>query len=198
MYLIVGLGNPGEEYAGSPHNLGFLVVDRVAERNGIRIRKPDSAALVGDGQIAGRTVKLAKPQTFMNLSGGAVRRLLEKYELTPAELVVVYDDLDLPWGSLRIRPKGSAGGHNGMKSVIGSIGTDDFTRVRLGIHPGHPIREGRDKDYVLAPIKRVRKQELDELLDNACLAVESIIADGVEMSMTRFNRRAEGANTEEE
>lgn len=196
--LIVGLGNPGREYAETPHNLGFQVVDRLAAAHGIRVTKPDSSALAGDGTIEGRPVMLAKPQTFMNLSGTSVRRLMEKHAFSPADLVVIYDDLDLPWGSIRIRPKGSAGGHNGMKSVIAAIGTQEFARVRLGIHPGRPIRDGRDREYVLSPMKREQKQELDELLDTVCRAVESIIVEGVEKSMTRYNRRAQDANTEEQ
>ena len=139
MFLVAGLGNPGEEYALSPHNLGFLTVDRLAERHGIRVNRKDSKALVGVGEIDGHPVMLAKPQTFMNLSGTSLAPLMEKHSIPTDRLVVVYDELDLPWLSLRIKPKGSAAGHNGMKSVIGSLKTSDLVRVRMGIHPGRPI-----------------------------------------------------------
>ncbi len=195
MLLVAGLGNPGEEYALTPHNLGFLVVDRLAERNRIRVNRKDSRALVGVGEIAGKPVMLAKPQTFMNLSGPAVAQLIGKHEVALPDVVVVHDELDLPWGGLRIRPKGSAAGHNGILSIIGSLGTDEFTRVRMGIHPGHPIRDGAE--FVLAPVKRSQMKELEEAVDYAAEAVESIIAEGVVKAMTRFNRRAQGLNTEE-
>ena len=195
MFLVAGLGNPGEEYAGTPHNLGFLVVDRLAERHGIRLTRKDSKALVGTGEIDGRPVILAKPQTFMNLSGASVAPLMEKHSIAPDRLVVVYDELDLSWTALKIKTKGSAAGHNGMKSVIGSLGTDEIVRVRLGIHPGHPLKSGTE--YLLAPMKRSQMKELDEFIDYAADAVRSIIAEGVEKAMTRFNRRAPGLNTEE-
>ena len=195
MLLVAGLGNPGEEYAFTPHNLGFLVLDRLAERHGIRVSRKDSRALVGLGEIAGKPVMLAKPQTFMNLSGTSLGPLMRKHEVAVGCLVVVYDELDLPWTGLRIKPRGSAAGHNGMESVIGSLGTNEIVRVRLGIHPGHPVRDGAE--FVLAPFKRSQREDLDELTGYAAEAVESIIAEGVEKSMTRFNRRARGSNTEE-
>jgi peptidyl-tRNA hydrolase, PTH1 family len=195
MLLVAGLGNPGEEYAHTPHNLGFLVVDRLADRHGIRVSRKDSKALVGVGEIEGRAAMLAKPQTFMNLSGTSLKPLMEKHEIAPSDLVVVYDELDLPWTSLRIKPKGSAAGHNGMDSVIRSLGTNEIVRVRLGIHPGHPVRDGAE--FVLAPFKRSQEKELEELLDHAADAVRSIIAEGVAKAMTRSNRRAPGLNTEE-
>jgi len=195
MRLVVGLGNPGEEYAHTLHNLGFLVVDRLAEQNSIRVNRRDSRALVGVGEIGGQTVMLAKPQTFMNLSGTAVAPLMEKHELKPEDLVLVYDELDLPWTGLRIKPKGSSANHNGVESVIRSLWTKDFARVRLGIHPGHPI-DGAD--FVLSSFKRQQEKELDELLGHAAEAVSSIIAEGVEKAMTKFNRRAQGSTTEEE
>ena len=196
MFLVAGLGNPGEEYALTPHNLGFLVVDRLAERHGIRVTRKDSRAIVGLGEIDGREVMLAKPQTFMNLSGTSLAPLMEKHGIELGRLVVVYDELDLPWRALRIKPKGSAAGHNGMKSAIQSLKTNEIVRVRLGIHPGHPIRDGAE--FVLAPIKRSQMKELDEFIGFAADAVRSIIAEGVEKAMTRFNRRAPGLNTEEE
>jgi PTH1 family peptidyl-tRNA hydrolase len=194
--LVVGLGNPGEEYENTPHNLGFLVVDRLAESHGIRVSRKESFSKVGPGTIGARQVALAKPQTFMNLSGPAVKGLLERYGLKPGCLVMVYDELDLPWGELRVRPKGSAAGHKGIESVIGSLGTNEFARVRLGIHPGHPIGDGAK--FVLAPFRRAQKQEVEETVARGAAAVESIIAEGVEKSMTVFNRRARGPETEEE
>jgi PTH1 family peptidyl-tRNA hydrolase len=147
------------------------------------------------GELDGQPVMLAKPQTFMNLSGTSLAPLMEKHSIGADRLVVVYDELDLPWLSLRIKPKGSAAGHNGMKSVIGSLKTSDLVRVRLGIHPGRRLSSGAD--FVLAPIKRSQNKELEEFVDYAADAVRSIIAEGVEKAMTRFNRRAPGLNTED-
>ncbi len=195
MFLVAGLGNPGEEYANTPHNLGFLVVDRLAERHGIRVNRKDSKALAGVGEIGGHPVMLAKPQTYMNLSGTSLAPLMAKHALTARDLILVYDELDLPWTAMRIKPKGSAAGHNGASSVIRSLGTNEFVRVRLGIHPGHPVRDGAE--FVLAPFKRSQVQDLDELTGYAAEAVESIITEGVEKAMTRFNRRARGTNEEE-
>src|ERR1041384_1415884 len=195
MFLVAGLGNPGEEYENSPHNLGFLTIDRLAEPHGIRVTRKDSRALVGGGESGGQGVMLAKPQTYMNLSGGSLAPLMEKHSIGTDRLIVVYDELDLPWMSLRIKPKGSAAGHNGMKSVIGSLKTSEIVRVRLGIHPGHPVRDGAE--FVLAPMRRAQKKELDELVGYAADAVGSIIAEGVEKAMTKFNRRAPGSNTED-
>jgi PTH1 family peptidyl-tRNA hydrolase len=195
MFLVAGLGNPGDEYALTPHNLGFLTVDRLAERHGIRITRKDSRALVGLGEIDGQPVMLAKPQTFMNLSGASLAPLIEKHSVDPGRLVVVYDELDLGWMALKIKPKGSAAGHNGMKSVIGSLGTSEIVRVRLGIHPGHPLHGGTE--YLLAPMKRSQQKELDGFIGYAADAVRAIIAEGVEKAMTRYNRRAPGLNEEE-
>ena len=193
--LVVGLGNPGEEYEETAHNLGFLVVDRLAVRNGIKVGRKDSRALVGQGTVAGKRVLLAKPQTFMNVSGESVNGLLVKHEIAPGDLILVYDELDLPWQSLRIRPNGSAAGHRGVDSVIRSVGTKEFPRVRLGIHGGRREKDGAR--IVLGKLNRAQRQELDELLDYASQAVESIIAEGVEKSMAKFNRRAPGLNEEE-
>ena len=195
MFLVAGLGNPGEDYSLTPHNLGFLTVDRLAERHGIRVTRKDSKALTGVGEIDGQPVMLAKPQTFMNLSGTSVAPLMEKHSMEIDRLVVVYDDLDLGWLALKIKPKGSAAGHNGMKSVIASLKTSEIVRVRLGIHPGHPLKSGTD--YLLAPMKRTQATELDEFIGYAADAVRSIIAEGVVKAMTRFNRRAPGLNKEE-
>ena len=197
---MAGLGNPGEQYASTPHNLGFLVVDRLAARHAIRVTRQECQALVGQGSFdrkepASKPVLLAKPQTFMNLSGMAIKPLMDKYEVQPAELIAVYDELDLPWGTLRIRPGGSAAGHNGAKDLIAKLGTIEFPRVRLGVHPGHPLASGAD--YLLSRFSRGQTETLDEFIDHAADATESIIAEGVELSMTRFNRRAQGSTTEE-
>jgi len=195
-WLVVGLGNPGPKYENTPHNLGFLTIDRLALSNGIRVDRKDSQALLGVGTWSGKQLLLAKPQTFMNVSGPSVKALMEKHEVPQSNLIVVYDELDLPWTGLRVRPKGSAAGHNGISSVIRSLGTMEFPRVRLGINPGHKIADGAK--FVLEPFKKAQMQDLDELLDHAARAVESIIAEGVEKSMTKFNRRARGLNKEEE
>ena len=195
-WLVAGLGNPGGKYSQTFHNLGFLVVDRLAERNGIRLTRRESAALVGCGKIASVPAVLAKPQTYMNASGGPVKALLEKRCLKTENLILVYDELALPWTGVRIRGKGSAGGHRGVESVIRSLGTMEFIRVRLGIHPGHPVGDGAK--FVLGRFRRAQRKELDELLDWGAQAVESIFAEGVEKSMTKFNRRAQGSNNEEE
>ena len=196
MFLVAGLGNPGEEYALTPHNLGFLTVDRLAGRHGIRVNRKDSRALVGVGEIDGHPVMLAKPQTYMNLSGTSLAPLMEKHSLEVRGLMVVYDELDLGWKALKIKPKGSAAGHKGMQSVIGSLKTSEIVRVRLGIHPDHPLPSGME--YLLAPFKRSQLKELDEFIDYAADAVRAIIAEGVEKAMTKFNRRAPGLKTEEE
>jgi PTH1 family peptidyl-tRNA hydrolase len=190
-FLIVGLGNPGAEYENTPHNLGFRVVDRLAGSMSVRVSRKENMSFVG----LGANVVLAKPQTFMNLSGPAVKGLLERYELTPGRLILVYDELALPFGEIRVRPKGSDAGHNGVKSVIGSLGTSEFSRVRLGIRPEHV---GDGAKFVLSQFKKAQMQEVDEMIARGCAAVESIIADGVEKSMTMFNRRAGGLKQEEE
>jgi len=194
-YLIVGLGNPGAEYENTPHNLGFMVIDRLAESHAIRVSRKENFSYVGLGAIKGKQIALAKPQTYMNLSGPAVKGLLERYELTPGRVIVVYDELDLPFGSLRIKPKGSAAGHKGIGSVINALGTSEIARVRIGIHPDHPVN---GEEFVLRPFKKSQKQEVDEAVGRGALAVESIIAEGVEKSMTVFNRRAPGLKQEEE
>jgi len=194
MFLVAGLGNPGEEYANTPHNLGFMVAGRLAEMFQIRVNRRDSKALTGVGQIAGRDAMLAMPQTFMNLSGTSLKPLMEKHELTAADLILVYDELALPWTSLRIKPRGSSAGHNGVDSVIRSLGTPEFIRVRLGVHPGHPLASGME--YLLSPFKRSQLKELEQLVAQGADAVVSIIAEGVEKAMTKFNRRAQGSNEE--
>ena len=194
-FLIAGLGNPGEEYENTPHNLGFMVIDRLAESHTIRVVRKENFSRVGLGSIKEKQVALAKPQTYMNLSGPSVRGLLERYELKPDRLILVYDELDLPWGSLKIKPKGSAAGHKGAKSVIAALGTSEFVRVRIGIHPGNSV-DG--ESFVLRPFKKSQQQEVDDAVTRGAEAVESIIAEGVEKSMTVFNRRAPGLNEEGE
>ncbi len=189
-WLVVGLGNPGEQYASTPHNLGFLVIDRLALRHGIRVERPEAKSLAGVGRIGDSEVLLAKPQTFMNLSGVSVKSLIGKHSIPPGNLVAVYDDLDISWMDVRIRPQGSAGGHNGVKSLIEHLGTNEFSRLRLGIHPDHTVRDAAE--FVLSPFRKTQLGEVDELLDYASQAVESILAEGVEKSMTKFNRRAQG------
>jgi PTH1 family peptidyl-tRNA hydrolase len=187
--LIVGLGNPGAQYDWTPHNLGFMVIDALAERFGIRVTRPEAKALVGLGTIAGHDVILVKPQTFMNLSGGSVRPLLEKYEAHAPETVVLSDDVALPFAKIRIRERGSAGGHNGLKSIIGSLGSQEFIRVRMGCAPEHPL--GDTADYVLAPIRKPDREAALQMVSDAASAVEQILADGVQKAMGQFNRRAD-------
>jgi peptidyl-tRNA hydrolase, PTH1 family len=194
-YLIVGLGNPGAEYEFTPHNLGFMVIDRLAASHTIRVSRKENMSLVGLGTISGKEIALAKPQTYMNVSGSSVKGLLERYELKPDRVILVYDELDLPWTSLRIKPKGSPAGHKGPKSVFDSLGTNEIARVRLGIHPGHPV-DG--EKFVLSPFKKAQRTEVDEFVARGAAAIESILAEGVEKSMTIFNRRAQGSIEEEE
>ena len=187
MRLIVGLGNPGPEYAWTPHNLGFLVVDRLAEMGRVRIERPEAKSYLGLGQLAGQDVVLAKPQTHMNLSGLAVRDLLSRFECQLGEMIVLYDDVALPWGMLRIRERGSAGGHNGLKSVIGALGTDQFPRVRMGVQPDHPV--GDLAAYVLRPMRKAELEIAAEMIEEAAQAVEIILTDGGPRAMNRFNKR---------
>ena len=195
MRLIVGLGNPDPEYQWTPHNLGFLAVDELANRGGIRVERPEGKALVGRGKLAGQEVLLAKPQTYMNLSGVSIRELLEKYELTPDDLLVMWDEVQLPWGIIRLAPDGSAGSHNGAKSVIGSIGTQKFARLRLGCGPDHPL-DSR-KEYVLRPMKKAELEVAAEEVAQAGDAVETWLTDGIDAAMNKFNRRAENAKEDD-
>ncbi len=194
-WLVAGLGNPGPDYELTPHNLGFMTVDRLAARHAIRVTRKEDNALVGLGEIKGTPVVLVKPQTYMNVSGPSVRALLDRYSMGPDSLLLIYDELALPWQSLRIRPKGSSAGHNGVESVIRSTGTQDFARIRLGIHPGHPIGDGAR--FVLSPIRKAQWKELDEVVDNAASAAEFAIAEGVEKAMAVYNRRAQGSEQED-
>jgi PTH1 family peptidyl-tRNA hydrolase len=187
MRLIVGLGNPDPEYQWTPHNLGFMAVDELANRSGIRVERPEGKALVGKGKLAGEDVLLAKPQTYMNLSGISVRELLEKYELGPADLLVMWDEVQLPFGTIRIDRKGSGGSHNGANSVISAVGTQEFLRIRLGCGPDHPLSSR--KEFVLRPMKKAELEEAAEMIGKAGDAVEMILAKGIEPAMNIFNRR---------
>ena len=191
MKLIVGLGNPGIEYQFTPHNLGFLAVDRIAEQcGGVVVNNRHCRALTGRARIGNEDVVLAKPETFMNLSGMSVRELIEKYEAQPeSDLVLLYDELDLPFGTLRVRPRGRSAGHNGVESVIGSLGTQEFTRIRMGVAPDHPVGDGAR--YVLSQFKKAQYPVVDQVLDAAAEAVKVILAEGVQAAMNRFNRKAE-------
>jgi PTH1 family peptidyl-tRNA hydrolase len=187
MRLIVGLGNPGPEYQWTPHNLGFLAVDELANRSGIRVERPEAKALVGLGKVGGEEVILAKPQTYMNLSGISVRELLEKYELGPQDLLAMWDEVQLPWGAIRIHAEGSAGSHNGAGSLLSSLGTPAFARLRLGCGPDHPLSSR--KEYVLRPMKKPELEIAAEMIASAGDAVELLLTKGIEAAMSKYNRR---------
>jgi PTH1 family peptidyl-tRNA hydrolase len=187
MHVIVGLGNPGIDYAWTPHNLGFLVVDKLAEQASIRVTRPEAKSFVGRGKIAGHEVILAKPQTMMNLSGLAVRELVARAECKPSDVIVICDDIALPWGMLRVRERGSAGGHNGLKSVIGALGTMEFPRVRLGVQPAE--LKGDLREYVLRQIRRDEEDVVAEEIEQGAEAVKLIVAEGTARAMNHFNRR---------
>jgi len=187
MRLIVGLGNPGPEYQWTPHNLGFLAVDEIANRNSIRVERPEDQALVGLGNVAGQDMILAKPQTYMNLSGNSVRRLMARYEVEPSDLLVMFDERDLPWGMIRVGERGSPGTHNGAKSVTAAVGTPEFARLRLGCGPDHPV--GDLADYVLRPMKKAQLELAAEMVGMAGDAVELILKEGIAAAMNKYNRR---------
>ena len=187
MRLIVGLGNPGPDYEWTPHNLGFLAIDALAGRTGIRVARPEAKSLVGRGQLAGHEVVLAKPQTMMNLSGVAVRMLVERYEADPAEMIVLLDEIDLPWGMVRIRDRGLNSTHNGLKSIIGAVDSDEFIRIRLGVQPERIW--GDRKDYLLCSMGRDERRIAEEMAAEATDAVESVLTEGISKAMSRFNRK---------
>jgi PTH1 family peptidyl-tRNA hydrolase len=191
--LIVGLGNPGIEYQFTPHNMGFLAVDRIAEQCGVRVNNRNCRAQTARTRIAGHEVVLAKPETYMNLSGASVRDLVAEYEVQPEQdLIVIYDELDLPFGTLRVRPRGRSAGHNGMESVIAALGTQEITRVRIGVAPDHPVGDGAR--YVLSQFKKSQYPVVDQVLDSASEAIGVILSEGVQAAMNRFNRKAEEAS----
>ncbi len=187
MRLIVGLGNPGPEYQWTPHNLGFLTVDEIANRASIRVERPEGKALVGRGKVAGEEVLLAKPQTYMNLSGISVGELLGKYELGPESLLALYDERDLPWGMIRIGERGSPGTHNGAKSLTSAVGTQEFARLRLGCGPDHPVSDLAA--YVLRPMKKAELESAAEMIADAADAVELLVKEGIAAAMNKYNRR---------
>src|ERR1700680_4258597 len=189
MRLIVGLGNPDPEYQWTPHNLGFMAIDELANRNGIRVSRPEGRALVGRGKLAGEDVLLAKPQTYMNLSGISVRELLEKYELGPSDLLVMWDEAQLAMGTICISGDGGAGSHNGAKSVIGSLGTPVFARLRLGCAPEHEVSSR--KEYVLRKMREGELGDAAEMVAEAADAVEMMVAQGIDAAMNKYNRRKE-------
>ncbi len=192
MKLIVGLGNPGIEYQFTPHNLGFLAIDRIAGNLGVEVRNRQCRALTARAVFAGQPVILAKPETFMNLSGLSVRELAAEYQVdVKSDLIVIYDELDLPLGTIRIRQRGSSAGHNGMESILGALGTDEFLRIRLGIAPDRKIAD--TVKFVLTPFRKSQLKVVDEILDSAAEALEMILKDGPAAAMNRFNRKAEPA-----
>jgi PTH1 family peptidyl-tRNA hydrolase len=183
--LIVGLGNPGDRYERTRHNVGFLVIDRIAARNRIAVEKRFCGAAIGEGVLEGEKIVLAKPQTYMNRSGAAVADLIRKYEIATDDLVVINDDLDLPFGRIRIRPSGSAGGHRGLVSIMESLGDVPFRRIRVGI--GRPP-EGRDAmEYVLGTFDPAEAERLDEVVQRAAASVECLVRDGIDRAMASYN-----------
>jgi PTH1 family peptidyl-tRNA hydrolase len=184
--VIVGLGNPGRRYQPTRHNVGFLVVDRIAARHAIRVEKEMCGALTGEWLQQGEEILLAKPQTYMNRSGTAVVDLLQHVRGTADDLVVVYDDVDLPFGRIRIRTQGSAGGHRGLVSIIESLAAAPFRRIRVGV--GRPPEGTETADYVLQPFDADQSKELDALIDRASDAVIALLRDGAEAAMREFNR----------
>lgn len=195
MWLVVGLGNPGPEYANTRHNAGFLVIDRLSRSHGIPVRKKLRGALVGEGTLAGQRVVLAKPQTYMNLSGDAVADLVHWYKLTPGQALVVYDDKDLAPGRIRVRPGGGPAGHRGMASVLEALGTREVVRIRVGIgrEPAGQEEDDRGVGYVLAPFAPEERPAVEEALSRAAEAVETVIAEGMEVAMLRFNGAPAGS-----
>jgi PTH1 family peptidyl-tRNA hydrolase len=188
--LIVGLGNPGVEYQFTPHNLGFLVVDRIASERGVEIRSRQCRALTARIQVGNEPVLLAKPETYMNLSGMSVRELVAEYEVRPeSDLVVIQDELDFPLGTLRLQTRRSSAGHNGIESIIGALGTQDFLRIRMGVAPERKVEDGQS--YLLSPFRKAALAVVDEMLATAAEAVNAILTEGAAAAMNRFNRKEE-------
>jgi peptidyl-tRNA hydrolase, PTH1 family len=186
--LIIGLGNPGIEYQFTPHNLGFLTIDQIANGLGIEVRNRQCRALTARAAIAGEPVILAKPETYMNLSGLSVRELVAEHQVdAQRDLIVIYDELDLPLGTIRIRQRGGSAGHNGMESILDALNTDEFLRIRLGIGPDHKVADS--VTYVLTPFRRAQEKLVVEILETASLAIEVIIREGPDAAMNRFNRK---------
>jgi peptidyl-tRNA hydrolase, PTH1 family len=186
--LIVGLGNPGIEYQFTPHNLGFLVVDRIATERGVEIRNRQCRALTARMQVGDEWVLLAKPETYMNLSGVSVRELVAECETKPeSDLIVIQDELDFPLGTLRIHTRRSSAGHNGIESIIDALGTQDFLRIRIGVAPDYKVEDG--KGYLLSPFRKAQLSVVDEMLEAAAEAVKVIVIEGAAAAMNRFNRK---------
>lgn len=188
MKLIVGLGNPGPQYECTPHNLGFLTIDQIADDLKVEVRNRNCRALTARATIGEEPVVLAKPDTFMNLSGVSVRGLLEELEIKPeTDLIVIQDELDFPFGTLRIHRNRSSAGHNGIESIIDSIGTKDFVRIRIGVAPERAVRDG--KEYLLSPMTKAQCKALDPVLVDAAAAAVMIVEEGPAAAMQRFNRK---------
>jgi peptidyl-tRNA hydrolase, PTH1 family len=185
--LIVGLGNPGERYEWTRHNLGFMLVDLLARQTGAQVKRLECRALVGRAELEGRTAELVKPQTYMNLSGESVACLLRKRSaLKPAsDLVVISDDIAIPFGSIRLRPSGSSGGQKGLKNIISALGTDVFPRLRVGIKPEHPISD--TADFVLERFPKGQRAEVEQILERCAEALRAVIRDGIEKAMSQYN-----------
>lgn len=184
-WLIVGLGNPGPEYERTRHNVGFMLIDLLAKQSQTQVKRSECKTLVGRAEIAGRAAELAKPQTYMNLSGDAVSCLVAKEVRSIEKLIVISDDLALPYGSIRIRTKGSHGGQNGLRSIIDRLKTQEFIRLRIGIGPEHEIRDAAN--FVLDRFTKAEAETLDKILDESADAIRTIISDGVDEAMARFN-----------
>jgi PTH1 family peptidyl-tRNA hydrolase len=186
VWIIVGLGNPGGEYAETYHNVGFRVVERMATGHGVRFRERCGPSLVsGKVMLAGQPAALVKPQTYMNNTGAALAPVFERFESSAAAMIVIYDDLALPLGKLRVRQKGSAGGHNGIKSIISAVGSDEFLRIRIGILPDRQISDTRD--FVLSQVGKTDRALLDQTEEVATKAVETLIGEGIEKTMAAYN-----------
>ncbi len=190
MKLIVGLGNPGIEYESTPHNLGFLAIDRIADDLGVKVRNRQCRALTARAVMGDEPVLLAKPETFMNLSGDSVRALVAKHEAKPeSDLIVIQDELDFPLGTLRIHRQRSSAGHNGIESIIEALGTQDFLRIRIGVAPDRKVEDGQR--YLLSPMRKAELKIVGEMLDTTAEAVKTILKEGPAAAMNRFNRKAE-------
>lgn len=195
MYIIVGLGNPTDQYAGTRHNVGFDVIDKLADEYNISVESRKSRAFVGSGMIAGRKVLLVKPQTYMNLSGESIRGLVDFYKIdVESELLVIYDDVSLDVGQLRIRKKGSAGGHNGIKSIINHLGTNVFMRVKVGVGEKPPKYDLAD--YVLGHFSKEDREKMQEGYQQVVRAVEQLVSGDVEAAMNEFNRKKKDKDSE--
>lgn len=184
-WLIVGLGNPGLRFEKTRHNLGFMLIDKLAQMLQTQVKREECRALVGRGAIENQTVELAKPQTFMNLSGESVSCLIKKSDRSIEKLIVISDDLALPFGKIRLRPKGTHGGQNGLRSIIDCLRTPDFIRLRIGIQPEHPI--GNASNFVLENFSKSDLTEVENILETSADAIFSVIKDGVEKAMAQYN-----------